>query len=1487
MAGRPIDEKIVVMRLDNSDFTKKAAETTSMFGKLKDALSKIPGVNLGKTSQELGEIQNAAGSAKLEALSNAVQTVAGRFTNLGIVGVTAITNIANKAVDAGLSLAKSLSVDQISSGFSEYETKMGAIGTMLSNTEWEGAKLSDVKATLADLNNYADKTVYSFGDMTENIGRFTAAGVHLKDSAIAIKGLGNLAAASGSNTEQLNNAMYQMSQGLAAGKLGLEDWNSLVNSGMGGKKTQDALLQTAKAMGKNVDMSQGFRMSLQKGWLTADVMLATLKKFGNDESLTKAATSVRTFSALMDSTKEAIGSGWATTFEQIFGDFDESTKLFTSLSQSIGGFFTKQANERNKMLQGVADGGGMQNIFQGIANAAKPIGQIFSAMGEGFRAAFPPASVATIIALTQKFKDFTSGLALNTRQVAEITVIFKAIFSVFSTVILIAKELGKAFLHLIPKGTGDGVLGFLTNIARMVLRFTDAIKYGDGLSKSMGGLSKIFDMIGTAVGSIFSGLGNLAQGFSQLGEAVSEVWSILFKGDFTGKGPWEEDSKIVDWLFKLRDAFKSVGDWFHKNFKGFGLEDVLGAGTLVGVGLVVKKIMGLFSNIDEGFGSFKEFLSGLGEGVSGVFEDLGGALQAFTAQVKYNNLLKIAIAVGILAVSLKLLEGMSIQDITKGIAALGISLGVMMGAMSIMDKFNITGGMRASTNLIALAIAVSIMATALKKISSLNPDELKRGIFGLVGITATLAAAMIAMSKWGGKMKTSSLQLIALAGAVYILASAVKTMSSISGSDLAKSVASLGAIFLELALFLKVVDRTKLGVGSALGLIAVAGAVQMMVSAIQTINGIDVEGLVKGLTTIAVILGEIVIFSKLVSGPTLILAGAGMLLIAGAINALVPPIQTFASMSWAELAKGMSAMAVALALVAGAAILASGSIGGAAAIVVMAFAMNALIIPIKALGAMSWGDLLKGLVGIAGGLVLIAGAALLLSPATVPMLAFGAALLLMGAAVLAVGAGIGLFAAGLATLATLTAASVAAIVAALGLLLQGFATLIPAAVDFVVKLGLALINGIVALVPPLAEGIAKVIIGLLKTITTYLPQFLELGGKLIVQLLEGLGKQVPKIVDAAVKFMVQLVQGMADAIKNHGNELITAMMDLMGEILILIVEAGVQVINALFGWIPGVTKATTSIGKTAEKTIRDTFGAGTAGKDKGKEFADALGSKSGDAKSAGTKVGNAGKDGTKSIDLKTIGSTKGADFASALGSKVSAANSSGRSLATGGKSGAGSIDMTSTGGHFGQGFANGIGGKLGAVISAAEGLGKAAWAHVKSWLHIKSPSRKTKELGGFFGEGFAIGIDEKNKQVGKSAKGLAMSAKDSLNSFLDGFELPKDDNELHFKAVVDYDQLDTSKFGNAGSLSLSPNTSVTNGLVASTKAALGQNGGTSTSTSTVDSSVNSTTNNFEIKVEAKGISSRAEIKKLAEQIQTELKNLNDRTRMSKGQGVAF
>ncbi len=205
-------------------------------------------------------------------------------------------------------------------------------------------------------------TIYNFTEMTRNIGTFTAAGVDLETSVSAIKGIANLAAVSGSTSQQASTAMYQLSQALAAGTVKLQDWNSVVNAGMGGQVFQDALKETARVHGVAIDQmikdEGSFRETLSKGWLTSEILTDTLAKFTGDlseaqlkqmgytdeqvasiikmgQTANDAATKVKTLSQLFDTLKEAAQSGWTQTWELIVGDFDQAKELFTGISDSV------------------------------------------------------------------------------------------------------------------------------------------------------------------------------------------------------------------------------------------------------------------------------------------------------------------------------------------------------------------------------------------------------------------------------------------------------------------------------------------------------------------------------------------------------------------------------------------------------------------------------------------------------------------------------------------------------------------------------------------------------------------------------------------------------------------------------------------------------------------------------------------------------------------------------------------------------------------------------------------------------------------------------------------------------------------------------------------------------------------------------------------------------------------------------------------------
>lgn len=398
--SQTVDNKVVEMRFDNDQFEKGVATSMSTIDKLKAKL------NFQDADKSLSSLSDSAKRVDMSTLANSVQKVSLQFSSLQVIAGTALANITNNAVNTGRKILSALTTNPVKDGMSEYETQMNAVQTILANTQKEGTNVKIVNKYLDELNTYADKTIYNFSEMTRNIGTFTAAGVKLGTSVSSIKGIANLAATSGSNAQQASTAMYQLSQAIAAGKVQLMDWNSVVNAGMGGQVFQDALIRTSehlKTGAKEAINTYGsFRESLTKGeWLTTQVLTETLDQFATaadtqeeyeaavkkfvDEGYSQeeaeqiatmaktageAATKVKTFSQLIDTCKEALGSGWTTTWRLIFGDFEDARKLWTSVSDAIGRFINKFSDARNKVLDSA-----LYNNFKSLGERIKSVGE--------------------------------------------------------------------------------------------------------------------------------------------------------------------------------------------------------------------------------------------------------------------------------------------------------------------------------------------------------------------------------------------------------------------------------------------------------------------------------------------------------------------------------------------------------------------------------------------------------------------------------------------------------------------------------------------------------------------------------------------------------------------------------------------------------------------------------------------------------------------------------------------------------------------------------------------------------------------------------------------------------------------------------------------------------------------------------------------------------------------------------------------------------
>ena len=364
-----IDTKVVEMRFDNKHFENNVSTTMSTLDKLQQKL------HLDGATKGLENVDAAAKKVNMSSLSNAVETVQAKFSALQVIGVTALANLTNSAVNAGKNIINSLTIAPITTGFSEYELKMGSIQTIMAGT---GESLDTVNKYLNELNKYSDDTIYSFKDMTSNIGKFTNAGVKLEDAVLAIKGISNEAALSGANANEASRAMYNFSQALSSGFVKLIDWKSIELANMATKEFKEQLIETAvevgtlkkgadgmydvvnvvsKANAVTLNATKNFNDSLGNQWMTTEVLIETLRQYADETTeigarASAAATEVKTFSMMMDTLREAAQSGWAQTWELLVGDYEEAKAFFTELSGIFGDILGNSADRRNNLLGG-------------------------------------------------------------------------------------------------------------------------------------------------------------------------------------------------------------------------------------------------------------------------------------------------------------------------------------------------------------------------------------------------------------------------------------------------------------------------------------------------------------------------------------------------------------------------------------------------------------------------------------------------------------------------------------------------------------------------------------------------------------------------------------------------------------------------------------------------------------------------------------------------------------------------------------------------------------------------------------------------------------------------------------------------------------------------------------------------------------------------------------------------------------------------------
>lgn len=1398
--SKTVDERVVEMRFDNKQFESGVQTSLSTIDKLNKSL------NLTGATKGLENVSDAAKNVNFSGLSGAVESVQVKFSALQVIATTALANITNSAVNAGKRLASSLSVDQITAGWSKYEQKTASVQTLMNST---GKSIDDINGYLEKLMWFSDETSYGFTDMTAALAQMTSSGGDIEKLIPMITGVANATAYAGKGANEFSRVIYNLNQSYGAGYLQLMDWKSVELAGVGSLQLKQTIIDTAVELGKIKEGQvtvANFAETLKDKWADTEVMEIAFGKFGEfsdavremvesgevdtaaqaieklsgkygelGEKAFKSAQEAKSFSEAIDATKDAVSSGWLRTFEIIFGNYEEAKGMWTDLANTLWDVFASGAEARNEMLEGWSDLGGRTAAIEAVKNAFHGLSSVVAPIKEAFRDIFPPMTAEKLLGFTEGIKNLTARFKIGEKTANNIKRTFKGLFAMIDigiqAISAIAKGFGKLVGFVSP--AGDGLLGFTAILGDSIVKFRDFIKSSDVFNKIIGIITTALGAAVNGVKNFISKIGNAFKGFADVDlsglESFMEKVEIRFE-PLTALGNFVEKvcNFIISIAKKLAPIAVGLGQIIGKVFGGLFEKissfvqnsdfnttlDLLNAGLLGGLLVSLKKFIGSMDDVKETITGFLDDVKGIVSNINGILGGVKDAVKSFTQDLKAKTLLKIAGAIAILTAALLVLSTIESDKLTASLGAISVLFIELFGSMAIFEKVANKKGFgsmaKIAIGMIGISVAVLILATAMKKIADLEWSEIGKGLTAIAALTAMMVASSAILGKTSGTMTKGMTGLIAMALAMRILVGAVKGLGEIDFAELTRGLVGVGVLLAEIKVFMKLTNDTKMGIGKGTGLVLLAASLAIIASAVKKFGELDSSALAKGLTAIGVVLGELIIFTKLTNqaknvvstatGLTIIAAamlifakaignmgslewseigkglvtmagalalvvgamkllptgtavnGVGLVLVASSLLILGKALSNMGGMSWDEVGRALVTLATSLGIIAAAMALMHGALSGAAALLIISNSLVILSLALRSLGNMSWEEMGRSLLTLVGVFTVLGVSAVVLAPLTPVLLALGAAIVLLGVGCLAAGAGILAFSAGLSALAIAGTAGAAALV----VVVSSIIGLIPMMIQ---KLGEGIVlfcNVIANSGKAICGALATVVTALLNAITASIPSLMTCVGTLLDALLNFIVEYIPKIVDAGMKLILGLLRGIESnlpLIIEAAADIIIAFLRGISTQSLRIVQAGFDII---LDFINGLTKAIKTNTPKLISAIENLFTA---------------------LKEAAILVLKRSVSGFKSIGKDMI-----------------------------------------------QGLIQGVKDKFADVKNAAVNVISGAVSAVKNFLGIHSPSRVFAEIGEYSDEGLANGLKKFAGVASSAAKDVGKETVDSLKT---------------------------------------------------------------------------------------------------------------------------
>lgn len=1010
-----IDEKVVSAKFNNAQFEANAKTTLGTLS----ALAK--GLKLDNASKGLESVSAAAKNANLGSLASAVDGLSSKFSALSVVGVTALATISSKAVNAGINLAKSLTIGPIGNGFSDYNEKLTSVQTIMNST---GKSLTVVNKYFKELDTYADQTIYNLSDMTGALAKFVNAGVSLEKAVPAIKGIANMTALAGQGAGAASIAMYNLSQSIAGGFLTTTDYKSLNLANVATKQWKDYMVQTAvaagtlKKVGKDayhiVGQKAGtasttaalFNEKLSEGWATSKVLLKTLGDYGNPlttigRKALAAAQDVKSLPMMLDTLKAGVGTGWTDTFEIVLGDINESKKLFTGLTNYVGKFLGDMQNARNKTLAEWKKFGGRTALLDGLKNGFQALFAIIKPIKDAFTEMFPAKTGKQLAEMTKNFRDFTAGLKIGSESADRIKRTFAGVFAIFKVGYSLISAVVKTFFSLfgIAQGGAGGFLAITAAVGDFLVKIQEWL-VTSGRIKSFFAtidtaraavlvpLIAILSKVVEAFGLLFSGdtagfVDKLKEAFGGLGALMDGLWKSATSGirgylanarDAAGiaseflKGlgikalePFQKGLAILSTnLGKFRDVLSSFSlDVFNKGQKGASE----GISVLTNVAQKAKDV----------WSSLADMFSGVGSKVGPILSSLGNLFTTITDKLaEFVDKMDMQDAVALINTGMFILMYKSIKDfmniLADGVKSFqGIGEQIQGAIGQLTDTLKTMQKDVQANIILKIAVAVGILVASLAVLANIDAAKLISGIVAIGVLMKMLNMSMGYLAELNvaddAKILSAAAGMILLAVAIRILAGAVEKISDLSWGEMIKGLVGVGALLAGMTLFAKYAKADSSSLSSGAGLLLMAVAIRILASAVSSIAKLSVAEITKGLAAITLMMAGLGAMTLIMSDTKGVFrAAAGMLVLSVAMMAMSLVLRIYAAMDWSTILKGLGAVVLSIAGIGIA--MQTMPKSGSGQLLVAAGALVVLAGALRLIGTMKLGDIAKGVIAI-------------------------------------------------------------------------------------------------------------------------------------------------------------------------------------------------------------------------------------------------------------------------------------------------------------------------------------------------------------------------------------------------------------------------------------------------------------------------------------------------------------------------------------------